>query len=188
MDKKVIVLGLSGASGSIYGKEIFDRLYSAGIEIHLLITDWAEKILKDELGLDTSYFKREGVQHYDNRRFDVSVASGSFLTSGMVIAPCSMGCLGRMASGISTDLVTRVADVQLKEGRRLVIVPRETPLSAIHLENMLKLKHAGATILPAMPPLTSRPKSVEDMATILAGRVFDQLGIAHDFVPRYNGE
>jgi 4-hydroxy-3-polyprenylbenzoate decarboxylase len=187
MDKRVIVLALSGASGAIYGKEIFDRLFAADIEIHLLITGWAEKILNDELGLERSYFNREGVKHYDNSRFNVPVASGSFLTSGMVIAPCSMGCLGRIASGISTDLVTRVADVQMKEGRRLIIVPRETPLSAIHLENMLKLNRGGATILPAMPPLTSGPKTVEEMATVLAGRVFDQLGIAHDFVPRYNG-
>ncbi|MDH5542751.1 MAG: UbiX family flavin prenyltransferase [Nitrospinota bacterium] len=185
--KPVIVLAISGASGSLYGKEIFEALFSVGIEIHLIITDTATKIMKDEISLDLSFFSKPGVICHDNHRFDVPVASGSFLTSGMVIAPCSMGCLGRIASGVSSDLLTRVADVHLKEGRKLILLPRETPLSAIHLENMFKLSRAGATIMPPMPPHTSRPASVADMAKIMASRVLDQLGIENDLSPRYEG-
>ena len=185
--KPVIVLAISGASGSIYGKELFDTLYTAGVELHLIVTDTAGQILKEELSLNQDYFNKPGVLAHDNHKFDVSVASGSFLTTGMVIAPCSMGCLGRIASGVSTDLLTRVADVHLKEGRKLILLPRETPLSAIHLENMLKLSRAGATIMPPMPPHTSGPETVADMAKIMTGRVLDQLGIDNNLTPRYIG-
>lgn len=182
-----IILAVSGASGAIYGKEIFDRLISAGIETQVILTATAEIILKDELGLQPGYFSRPGAAPLDNKNFAVPAASGSFLTRGMVIAPCSMGCLGRIAAGISSDLVERVADVHLKERRKLIIVPRETPLSDIHLENMLRLSRAGAVILPAMPAFTHRPKGVGDLAAFIAGRVFDQLGLPQDFAPRYGG-
>ncbi len=183
-----VILALSGASGAIYGKEIFDRLLSAKIETQVIVTATAEHILRDELGLSKEYFlNKAGAALLDNARFNVPAASGSFLTAGMVIAPCSMGCLGRIAAGISSDLVERVADVHLKEGRKLILLPRETPLSALHLENMLRLNRAGAVIMPAMPAFTHRPQSVEQLAAFMAGRVFDQLGLPQDFAPRYAG-
>lgn len=188
MISEPIVLAISGASGAVYGKEIFRRLNEAGVEIHLIITKTAEHILHSELQLGVDYFDKPGVTLHDNNRFDLPIASGSFLTSGMVIAPCSMGCLGRIAGGISADLVGRAADVHLKERRPLILLPRETPLSAIHLENMLKLTRAGAVVMPACPAFTHRPESIEELAEFIAGRVFDQLKIPHDFTPRYKSE
>ncbi len=182
-----VVLGISGASGAIYGREIFDRLCAAKLEVHLVITPTALQILRDELDLTQEYFLRDGVTVLDNSRYNTPVASGSFLTAGMVVAPCSMGCLARIAAGASTDLLERAAEVHLKERRTLILLPRETPLSDIHLENMLRLSRAGATIMPAMPAFTNRPKSVDGLAAFIAGRVFDHLGIKQDFSQRYAG-
>lgn len=182
-----IVLAISGASGALYGVDIFDRLLAAGVEIHLIITSTAEKILLRELAIKRDYFNKPNVKIADNSDFETACASGSFITSGMVIAPCSMGCLGRIAAGVSTDLVTRAADVTLKERRPLILVPRETPLSQIHLENMLKLSRAGAVILPAMPGFTHKPSAVKELAAFISGRVFDQLKIKQDFAPVYEG-
>ncbi|MBI5177983.1 MAG: UbiX family flavin prenyltransferase [Nitrospinae bacterium] len=178
---------MSGASGAVYGKEIFDRLVAARVETHLVITATAQVILKDEMDIPPGYFNRAGVTVHDNGRYDVPIASGSFLTAGMVVAPCSMGCLARIASGVSTDLLERAADVHLKERRPLILVPRETPLSDIHLENMLRISRAGGTILPAMPAFTHRPKTIEELAAFIAGRVFDHLKLPQDFTPRYTG-
>lgn len=183
-----VILGISGASGAIYGKEIFDRLVAAGVETQVIVTSTAEHILHTELGLSKEYFlNKPGAALLDNARFNVPAASGSFLTRGMVIVPCSMGCLGRIAGGISSDLVERVADVHLKERRKLIVVPRETPLSDIHMENMLRLSRAGAIMMPAMPAFTHHPKGAEDLAAFIAGRVFDHLGIFQNFMPRYAG-
>lgn len=182
-----LVLAISGASGAIYGKEIFDRLHKAGVPLHVVVTATANKILGDELDLDEGYFKKTGVMVCDNARYDYPIASGSFLTSGMVVAPCSMGCLARISAGISGDLLERAADVHLKERRPLVLVPRETPLSDIHLENMLRLSRAGAVILPAMPAFTHRPQTPQEMAAFIAGRVLDILKIPNDVAPRYKG-
>ncbi len=187
MSNHPIVLAISGASGAIYGKEIFDRLHKTGVEINVVITSTAEKIIEHELAIDKSYFEKDGVTIFENSNFDVSIASGSYLTGGMVIAPCSMGCLGRIAGSVSFDLVGRSADVHLKEGRQLILLLRETPLSAIHLENMLKLSRAGATILPAMPSFYNRPQTIDDLAKEIAGKVFDQLGLKQSFAARYNG-
>lgn len=183
-----VILGISGASGAIYAKEIFDRLLDAGVETQVIVTDTAEHILDAELDLSMEYFQNKpGAALLDNARFNVPAASGSFLTRGMVVVPCSMGCLGRIAGGISSDLLERIADVHLKERRKLIIVPRETPLSDIHLENMLRVSRAGAVVLPAMPAFTHRPSGVEDLAAFIAGRVFDHLGIPQNFTPRYLG-
>lgn len=186
-NNKVIVLAISGASGVVYGREIFDRLYDHGVKLHVVVTETAKTILSDELGARVDYFRKKGVIMHDNSRYDSPIASGSFLTDGMVVAPCSMGCLARIASGVSTDLLERSADVHLKERRKLIIVPRETPLSDIHLENMLRLSRAGAVILPAMPAFTHSPKTIDDLTAFIAGRVMDQLNIPHEFVPRYKG-
>jgi len=183
-----IVLSISGASGAIYGKSIFDKLVNAGKKVELIITPTAESIIRYELGIDNSYFVNDNAVLHENSRFDTSIASGSFITAGMVIAPCSMGSLGRIASGVSSDLTSRVADVHLKEGRKLILVARESPLSAIHLENMLKLNRAGATILPASPSFYSNPASIEALIETVTARVFDQLGIENDISKRYSGK
>jgi 4-hydroxy-3-polyprenylbenzoate decarboxylase len=183
-----VILAISGASGAIYGKEIFDSLYRSGVTIHVVITSTAKTILAEEMGLVESYFKREGVLLHDNNRYDSPIASGSYLTSAMIVAPCSMGCLGRIACGASTDLLERAADVHLKERRKLILVPRETPLSDIHLENMLKLSRAGVVILPAMPGFTHKPETINSLAGFIAGRVLDQLKIPNQISPRYNGK
>lgn len=182
-----IILAVSGASGSVYAKEVFDRLMAAGVETQVIITATAETIMRQEMDLSRGYFARPGVVMLDNLTFSVPAASGSFLTRGMVIVPCSMGCLGRIAAGISSDLVERAADVHLKERRKLIIVPRETPLSDIHLENMLRLSRAGALIMPAMPAFTHRPQRAEELAVFMAGRIFDHLGLPQAFAPRYEG-
>ncbi len=178
---------MSGASGAIYGKDIFDRLRTAEVELHFIISSTAEKILSAELDMKTEYFRKPGVTFHGNDNFEAPIASGSFLTGGMVIAPCSMGCLARIASGVSVDLISRTADVTLKEKRPLVLVVRETPLSTIHLENMLRLARAGAVILPAMPAFTHRPQSVADLAAFISSRALDHLKIFRDFAPRYKG-
>ncbi len=183
-----VILAISGASGAIYGKAVFDRLLYAGVEVQVIVTTTAEHILRAELGLSKEYFLgKPGAALLDNGRFNVPAASGSFITRAMVIVPCSMGCLGRIAAGISGDLVERVADVHLKERRKLIIVPRETPLSEIHLENMLRICRAGAIVMPAMPAFTHRPMGMADLADFIAGRVFDHLGIEQNFTPRYTG-
>ncbi len=182
-----VVLGISGASGAVYGREIFDRLVGAGVPVHLVIKPTGKGLLKAELGVENEYFLKKGVIVHDNSRYDSPIASGSFPTCGMVVAPCSMGCLARIASGASTDLLERAADVHIKERRPLILVPRETPLSDIHLENMLRLSRAGVVILPAMPGFTFAPKTFDDLAAFIAGRVLDQLKIPQDFVPRYGG-
>jgi len=186
--KSPIVLAISGASGALYGVDIFDRLFKIGADIRLVITATAEKILADELDIKPDHFSRQNVTIYNNSEMEADIASGSFITAGMVIAPCSMGSLGRIAGGFSSDLVSRAADVTLKECRPLILVPRETPLSLIHIENMLKLSRAGATILPAMPAFTHRPSSMAELAAFITGRVFDQLKIKQDFAPVYRGK
>ncbi len=187
MVDKPVVLAVSGASGAVYAKDLFERLHEAGIEMHLVITDTAKKIIDCELGITEDFFNKDNVTVHDNSNFEVSIASGSFLTAGMVVAPCSMGCLGRIASGVSTGLVERVADVHLKEGRPLILVARETPLSDIHLENMLRLSRAGATIMPASPAFTHGPKTIEELTAFISARIFDHLNIPQNFVERYKG-
>ncbi|GMT42975.1 MAG: flavin prenyltransferase UbiX [bacterium] len=183
-----LVLAISGASGSVYGKDIFDRFVTAGVGLHLIVSANAEKILKAEMDMGIEHFQKPGVTIYKNDDFETVIASGSFPTGGMVIAPCSMGCLARIAYGASTSLTSRAADVTLKERRPLILVVRETPLSTIHLENMLRLSRAGATILPAMPAFTHRPKSISDLAAFISGRVLDHLKIPQKFAPRYKGK
>ncbi|MEE8484464.1 MAG: UbiX family flavin prenyltransferase, partial [Nitrospinota bacterium] len=166
MDKPV-VLAVSGASGAVYAKDLFERLHEAGIEIHLVITDTAKKIMRSELGITEDFFDKGNVTVHDNSNLEVPIASGSFLTAGMVVAPCSMGCLGRIASGVSATLIERAADVHLKERRPLILVARETPLSDIHLENMLRLSRAGATIMPASPAFTHGPKTIGELSAFI---------------------
>jgi len=182
---KKIIIAITGASGAVYAKHLFDFLYKRGAELHLIITENAEIILKDETRIGKNYFKKKNVSIYENSNFNVRIASGSFRFDGMVVIPASMGTLGRIANGYSNNLISRVADVALKERRKLIIVPRETPLNDIHINNMLTLSRAGAVILPASPAFYHKPKSIDDIAKFITARILNQLDIDNDLIQTY---
>ncbi len=181
---KRFILAITGASGVCYARRLFDVLQPQA-ELHVVISERGSELLKLELELTASYFAKENVTVYKNSKINASIASGSFLTDGMVIVPSSMGTLGRIAAGVSGSLIERAADVVLKEKNKLIIVSRETPLSSIHLKNMLTLDQAGALILPANPGFYNKPQSVDDLVDFVVARILDQLGVAHDLVKPY---
>lgn len=178
-----LVVAVGGASGSIYARRLLDALVpqAASVEVGLVFTSSGAEVWKHELGEVPPYpFKRYGL-----RDFRAPFASGSAGWDAMVVIPCSTGGLARIAHGISDDLVGRAADVMLKERRRLVLVVRETPLSAIHLENMLAVTRAGGIVLPAAPSFYSRPTTVEALLDTVVGRVLDQIGLENQLMPRW---
>lgn len=181
-----IILGISGASGSLYAKTLFDFLLGRNVEIHLVMSAQAEEIWQKELAVGLDYLNKPGVVLYDRYKFDTPIASGSFPTRGMAVVPASMGTIGRIASGTTLDLLSRAADVTLKERRPLVLVPRETPYSRIHLQNMLALTDAGAIILPASPGFYQRPQTIQDLANFVVARILDRLGLKQDLMPPYS--
>jgi 4-hydroxy-3-polyprenylbenzoate decarboxylase len=193
--EKPWVVGITGASGAIYGVRLCEYLLSTGRTLHLLITDSGWRVLKEELGWKTA--PRQDVLeqqwgdlpgrfvYHPMQDVGASIASGSFRTAGMVIVPCSMGTLSAIARGASDNLMERAADVMLKEGRKLIIVPRETPLHAVHLENMLTLAKLGVRILPAMPAFYHHPRSLEEMVDFLVGKILDSMEIDHQLYRRW---
>lgn len=183
-----IVIGFSGASGIIYGIRLIEILHSINIETYLIISEWAKKNIEIETDKTLEYVKSLSSVNYDNFRLDASVSSGSFLHDGMVIVPCSMKSLSSIANGYDDTLISRAASVTLKESRKLIIVPRETPLSRIHLENMMKLQQAGAIILPAMPGFYHKPSTIEEIIDHLVGKILDQLNIKHDLFKRWKDQ
>ncbi len=199
MEERRFVIAVGGASGAAYGRRLLELLARAGAEIHFVISAAAAEIARDELGIDAdpaegagyvrAFLGREApnVMMHPSDDLHAPIASGSFRHDGMAVCPCSMGCLGRIAAGTSSNLTERAADVCLKERRRLVLVPRETPLSEIHLENMLRLARAGAVILPASPGFYGRRNGVEDLVDFVVSRVLDQLGVPNDLAPRHGG-
>ena len=196
---KHLVLALTGASGSIYGLKLAEELLRGGSRLTLLTSHAGAGVLLEETGIDwrgdeaavnaaiLNHFRvgPDQLVHYDERNLWAPVASGSSAPDAMVVAPCSMGTLSRIAWGNSANLIERCADVMLKEGRPLALVPRETPLSAIHLENMLKLARLGVRIVPAMPAFYQKPASIDDLACFVAGKVLDALGIEHSLFTRW---
>lgn len=194
------VVGITGASGSCYGIRLIEVLLREGADVHVVVTDAGWRVLKEELGWDvtrrqTALEERFGsvegsgrLTFHPNADIGASIASGSFRVDGMVIIPCSMGTLASIAHGISDDLMTRAADVMMKEGRQLIIVPRETPLHAIHLENMLTLARMGVKLVPAMPAFYYGPQSIEDLVDFLVGKVLDIMAIEHRLFKRWGGE
>lgn len=183
-----IVIGFSGASGIIYGIRLLEILNSINIQTYLIISEWAKKNIEIETDKNLEYVKSLSSVNYDNFRLDASVSSGSFLHDGMVIVPCSMKSLSSIANGYDDTLISRAASVTLKESRKLIIVPRETPLSRIHLENMVKLQEAGAIILPAMPGFYHKPSTIEEIIDHLVGKILDQLNIKHDLFKRWKDQ
>jgi 4-hydroxy-3-polyprenylbenzoate decarboxylase len=180
-----VIVGISGASGVIYGIRLLEVLKSIHIETHLIMSDWAERILTLETDYELSYVNDLAAVKYNNRDMTASVASGSFLTAGMVIAPCSMKTLAGIANGYSQYLLERAADVTIKEGRKLILMPRETPLNPIHLENMLKLARIGVVISPSMPAFYIKPKHISELVDHQVGKMIDQLGFQHSLCTRW---
>jgi flavin prenyltransferase len=183
-----IVVGFSGASGIIYGIRLLETLHSINIKTYLIISEWAKKNIEIETDKTLEYVKSLSSVNYDNFKLDASVSSGSFLHDGMVIVPCSMKSLSSIANGYDDTLISRAASVTLKESRKLIIVPRETPLSRIHLENMIKLQEAGAIILPAMPGFYHKPSTIDEIIDHLVGKILDQLKIEHDLFKRWKDQ
>jgi 4-hydroxy-3-polyprenylbenzoate decarboxylase len=183
-----IVIGFSGASGIIYGIRLLEVLHSINIQTFLIVSEWAKKNIEIETDKTLEYVKSLSSINYDNFKLDASVSSGSFLHDGMVIVPCSMKSLSSIANGYDDTLISRAASVTLKESRKLILVPRETPLSRIHLENMIKLQDAGAIILPAMPGFYHKPSTINEIVDHLVGKILDQLGIKHDLFTRWKDQ
>lgn len=183
-----IVIGFSGASGIIYGIRLLEVLHSIDIQTFLIVSEWAKKNIEIETDKTLEYVKSLSSINYDNFKLDASVSSGSFLHDGMVIVPCSMKSLSSIANGYDDTLISRAASVTLKESRKLILVPRETPLSRIHLENMIKLQDAGAIILPAMPGFYHKPSTINEIVDHLVGKILDQLKIKHDLFGRWKDQ
>jgi len=192
-----LVLAMTGASGAAYGVRLLDVLLAAGRTVHLVISPAGSEVILQELDrkirldefrladLSPSATNATNVHYHDYRDFRAGIASGSFLTAGMVICPCSMGTAAAIAHGLSQNLIHRAADVHLKERRKLILVPRETPMHAVQLRNLAACAEVGAVVLPAMPALYTRPQSVDDMIDFIVGRICDQLGVEHNLLPRW---
>ena len=180
-----LTIAITGASGVIYGKRLLEVLHNKKIETHLVISQAAKKIIKHEL--ETSEKSLEQLANHVHEIDDWSspIVSGSFKIDGMVIVPCSMKTLAGIASGFAENVILRAADVTLKEKRKLILVPRETPLNTIHLRNMLDLAKQGAIIVPAMPAFYHKPKNVEDLVDFVVGRVLDIQGVEHTLYKRW---
>jgi flavin prenyltransferase len=180
-----LVVGITGSSGVIYGIKLLEVLLKIKIETHLIISQWGERNVQIETDKSVEFVKSLATRIYNNDDMAAPISSGSFKTDGMAIVPCSMKTLSSIANGYDDSLVSRAAGVCIKESRRLVIVPRETPLSKIHLQNMIRLADIGVIVLPAMPGFYQKPKSMDDLITHIAGKILDQFGIEHNIYRRW---
>jgi 4-hydroxy-3-polyprenylbenzoate decarboxylase len=195
-----ILVAITGASGSVYGVRLTSELLRAGCRVSLLLSEPGRQVLNYEAGLGWSadpverqgqvsaHFGTEQVACLDNRDLFSAVASGSSAPDAMVVCPCSMGTAGRIAAGLSETLLERAADVMLKERRPLLLVPRETPLSVIHLDNLLRLARAGVLVVPAMPAFYHGPHTLDDLVDFMVGKVLDQLGVDHQLFRRWGAQ
>ena len=195
-------VGITGASGHAYAARLISALVRTGHDVDVSVTAAGAKVLRHELGVEAGTHGERlssslaawlggevaaRVRAFPDDAVEAPPSSGTALTGGAILCPCSMGTLARVSVGFSSNLVERAADVALKEGRRLVLVPRETPLSAVHLDNMLRLARLGAVILPAMPGFYHRPKSVADLVDHVVGKILDRLDVAHEIGARWRG-
>jgi len=181
-----IVVAITGASGSLYAQRLLDNLDAGQHEVHVILSNYAHQVIAEELpgGLRLP----AGAQMHNLKSMNAPFASGSNPPDVMVVIPCSMGTLGRIAHGLSEDVLLRAADVVLKERRKLILVPRETPLSLVHIKNFELLLLAGATILPANPIFYTKPKTIQEVVDTVVGRVLDHMGIPQNLVPRWQEE
>jgi 4-hydroxy-3-polyprenylbenzoate decarboxylase len=198
-----LVVAITGASGSPYGVRLLEVLLAAGRTVHLSISPAAVEVIQREtdrtlrldrfepadlLGSVSSRLDLSRLHYHHYQDFSAGIASGSFLTGGMVVCPCSMGTVAAIAHGLSQNLIHRAADVHLKERRKLILVPRETPLGLVQLKNLVACLEAGAVVLPAMPAFYTRPKTLNDAVDFVVGRVCDQLGVVHGLLQRWGEE
>ena len=200
--RQAVAIAVTGASGAVYATRTVAALLERGVHVELIVSDYGRRLLRDELGEQASIDRLipfltdkygPGVNAgtmtiHSNRDLGATIASGSHGCSGMAIVPCSMKTLAAVAHGLSRSLVERAADVMLKEQRRLVIVPRETPMSLPQLKNMVFCAEAGAMILPAMPAFYQQPKTLDDLADFMAGKILSALGFDHELYPAWTGQ
>ena len=182
-----LTVAITGASGVVYGKRLLKVLREKNVETHLIISKAAEKVIKYELGRSKEDVEKLADHSYNVDDWSAPIVSGSFKTDGMIIIPCSMKTLAGIAHGYSDNLVLRAADVTLKEKRRLILVPRETPLNVVHLRNMLELAEQGVVIVPAVPAYYHKPKDIDDLVDFVVGKVLDLLGMEHTLYKRWAG-
>jgi 4-hydroxy-3-polyprenylbenzoate decarboxylase len=182
-----LVVAVTGASGVIYGKRLLEVLKQKKVETHLIISNAAEKVIQHELGVDRKDIEKLATCAYEPDDLTAPLMSGSFRTDGMIVIPCSMKTLAGITHGFADNLILRAADVALKEKRRLVVVPRETPLSTVHIRNMLVAAKLGVSVVPAMPAFYSKPEKIGDMVDFIVGRVLDCFSIDHSLFKRYFG-
>jgi 4-hydroxy-3-polyprenylbenzoate decarboxylase len=180
-----LVIGITGSTGVIYGIRILEVLKQCKIQTHLVITEWAKKCLAMETDYKLDQLKSLAAEYSDDSNLASGISSGTYRHNGMIVIPCSMKTLSSIANGYDETLVARAAGVTLKESRKLVLVTRETPLTAINLENMLKLSRLGVVILPPVPGFYTKPKSIEQIIDHTVGKCLDQFGIDHDLYKRW---
>ncbi len=187
MSQKKLIVAITGATGTIFGVRLLELLQGSEVETHLVLSKWARRTLLYETEYRLEQVQEMATQVYPLHDQGAAISSGSFVTTGMVVVPCSMRSLSAIAHGAGDNLIHRAADVVLKERRKLVLVARESPFNQIHLENMLKLAQMGTIILPPVPAFYNHPQDIDDIVNHVAGRVLDQFEIHLDVVSRWNG-
>lgn len=185
MGDKRIIIGITGGSGAIYGVRLLERLKELEVETHLIISDWGVKTMRIETSYNLDDVKNLADVNYDKDNLAASISSGSFPVEGMIIAPCSMKTLAGIATGMSSELITRSADVILKERKKLILLTRESPLNLIHIRNMETATLAGASIFPPVPAFYNKPQTIDDFVDHTVGRVLDQFGLTPNWVKRW---
>jgi len=182
-----LIVAITGASGVVYGKRLLEVFREKKIETHLIVSKAAEKVIEHELDMSKKDLERLAIHVYSVDDLDAPLMSGSFRTDGMIIVPCTMKTLAGIVHGYADNLILRAADVTLKEGRKLIVVPRETPLSVVHLCNMFEAAKLGVFVVPAMPAYYHRPKRIDDLVDFVVGKVLDCLGLEHKLFKRWTG-
>jgi 4-hydroxy-3-polyprenylbenzoate decarboxylase len=180
-----LIVAITGASGAIYAKRLLEELNSRNVEIHLVISHNARRIIEHELNVKKEEIEKLANYVYNINDWSSPIVSGSFKVDGMVVIPCSMKTLAGIACGYSDNIILRAADVMLKEGRKLILIPRETPLNINHLRNMLWLAKQGVHIVPAMPAFYHKPKDINDLVNYMVGKILDILDIQHNLYVRW---
>ncbi|MDH5783805.1 MAG: UbiX family flavin prenyltransferase [Candidatus Bathyarchaeota archaeon] len=181
-----LIVAITGASGVVYGRRLLEALREKKVETYLVVSKAAEDVIKHELNMTKRELEKLANYVYDVNDLSAPIVSGSFKTDGMIVIPCSMKTLAGITHGYSDNLILRAADVTLKEKRKLILVPRETPLSVVHLRNLLDLASQGVFILPAMPAYYHKPKKIEDLTDFIVGKALDLLGIEHELFKRWS--
>ncbi len=195
---KSFIVAITGASGSIYGIRLIEGLLKSKHKVYLVISKQAFSIIKIETGINWTgntaseiekkiqkYFSSKNIKYYSENNLSAPFSSGSFITDGMFVVPCSMKTLSGIANGYANSLIERAADVMLKEGRRFILSPREMPFSAVHLENMLKLARLGVKIIPPIPAFYHKPKNIKDIIDFVVGKILDSAGVRHNIFKRW---